>query len=102
VQAGFVRIVSNPAFSPRAVSPAEAIDALRITVGHPGHQFWSDDISLPDALGSLGTRIMGHQQVTDAYLLALAMHHHGKLVTLDKRIAEWLEGSGGRAHVEVI
>jgi predicted nucleic acid-binding protein len=40
----------------------------------------------------------GHQQITDAYLLALAIHHRGKLATLDQGIRAWGAGSG----VEVI
>jgi predicted nucleic acid-binding protein len=47
--------------------------------------------------------LTGHQQVTDFYLLALAIHHGGKLVTLDKRLIEALpEGSTEREHLEVI
>jgi uncharacterized protein len=87
VQAGFVRIVSNPAFSPRAVSPLEAVGALQITVGHPTHQFWPDSISLPDAVEMLHGPVKGHQQITDAYLVALAVKNRGKLATLDRGIA---------------
>ena len=98
VQAGFVRIVSNPAFSPRAVSPKEALDSLAANTQHPGHQFWPDDISLAEGLMSLQGRIVGHQQITDAYLLALAIHHRGKLATLDRGIAAW----GSASAVELI
>ena len=31
-------------------------------------------------------RLQGHQQVTDIYLLALAVAHGGRLVTFDQRI----------------
>ena len=41
---------------------------------------------------------MGHQQITDAYLLALAMNHRSKLATLDKGIRAW----GIEAAIEVI
>jgi uncharacterized protein len=87
VQTAFVRIVSNPSFSPRFVSPREAIEALNGSIQHPRHQFWADDLSAPEALGMLIGHIAGHQQVTDAYLVALAVKHGGKLATLDKRIA---------------
>jgi hypothetical protein len=80
----------------------EALNALRITARHPAHQFWADDISVPDAFGNLGNQISGHQQVTDAYLLALAIHHGGKLVTMDKRMAELAEGRTGRSNFELI
>jgi len=98
VEAGFVRILSNPSFSARAVSPKEAIDALRLNTQHPAHQFWPDDIALAGALANLQHRVVGHQQITDAYLLALAIHHRGKLATLDKGIREW----GNKEAVEVI
>jgi toxin-antitoxin system PIN domain toxin len=98
VQASFVRIVSNPAFSPRAVSPKEALDSLAANTRHPGHQFWPDDIAVAEGLMSLRSRIVGHQQITDAYLLALATHHRGKLATLDKGILAW----GSESAVELI
>jgi len=31
-------------------------------------------------------RLLGHRQVTDAYLLALAVRQQGRLVTFDQRI----------------
>ena len=49
VQAGFVRILSNPAFSVHAVTPKEALEALEITTEHPGHQFWSDELGVAEA-----------------------------------------------------
>jgi uncharacterized protein len=90
VQAGFVRVVSNPAFSAHAVSPKEAIDALSTSIKPSTHQFWPDEISLPEVWRILGAggRVTGHQQVTDAYLVALAIQHRGKLATLDARIAQ--------------
>jgi hypothetical protein len=50
----------------------------------PGHHFWSEDVSIlqmlePDA-------IVTHAQITDVYLLGLAVHKRGKLATLDQRI----------------
>jgi predicted nucleic acid-binding protein len=43
-------------------------------------------------------RLTGHQQVSDAYLVALAVRHGGKLATFDARIAQLV----GTAAVEVI
>jgi hypothetical protein len=103
VEAGFVRILSNPAFSPHAVSPKEALEALRTNVKHPAHQFWPDDIPLAAALDRFGDRLAGHRQITDLYLLALAIQHRGKLATLDRRLLAVLgEGSDAVAHVELI
>jgi uncharacterized protein len=101
VEAGFVRILSNPAFSPRAVTAAEAIRALTVNVKHPAHQFWPDDVSVADGLSELQTRITGHLRVTDAYLLALAIRNKGKLATLDKGVLALAEPPA-RPHVELI
>ena len=86
-QGAFVRIVSNPAFSSDAVSPLEALTLLTTNLNHPRHQFWADNISLRDAVRQFEERLVGHQQITDAYLLGLAIHRKGKLATLDQSIA---------------
>ena len=89
-ETAFVRILSNPAFSSDALTPADAIALLQSNLTHPAHQFWPDDIGLLDAIASCAPRIVSHQQVTDAYLLGLALHRKGKLVTLDSSIASLL------------
>lgn len=45
-------------------------------------------IPLGEAMGRLSRRLTGHQQVTDAYLIALATHNDGKLVTLDAKLVQ--------------
>jgi len=82
-ECAFVRIVSNPAFSQDALTPREALGILEANSKHPAHRFWPDDISFPEAGRDFAQRLTGHQQVTDAYLLGLAMHHRAKLATLD-------------------
>lgn len=102
-EAAFVRITSNPAFSPDAVSPQDAIDVLEDLTSSPGHQFWKDDLTYKQALSTFGGRILGHQQVTDAYLLGLAIHRKGKLVTLDHSIVGMLGADEvGRAHLDLL
>jgi hypothetical protein len=68
VEAGFVRVGSSPFFSPRAVSPKEALDVLASNTRHPTHQFWPDDISLAEGLVNLQSRIVGHQVATHIFL----------------------------------
>jgi len=97
-QSAFVRILSNPAFSVDALTPANALRVLESNLDSPTHQFWPDSISVPDALKNVEGRLTGHRQTTDAYLLGLAMHHRGKLATLDKGIRAW----GIEEAVEVI
>lgn len=50
----------------------------------PGYVFWSDDISYSEV--SLET-LLGPNQVTDAYLVALARSKGGKLATFDQALA---------------
>src|SRR5690242_1005480 len=89
-QTGFVRIVSNPAFSSDAVSPEEAVSVLAANLQHRSHQFWADGIGIEEATQAFRHRVVGHQQITDAYLLGLAAHHKGKLATLDRSVAALL------------
>lgn len=92
-QAAFVRIISNPGFSPNALTTADAFQLLDSNLKHPGHTFWPDNIGLLEATRTLQSQIAGHQQVADAYLLGLAMHRKGRLATLDKGILA-LSGKG--------
>ena len=85
-QAAFVRIISNPAFSRDAVTPQEAMKILGANVKHTSHRFWADEISFVQAAAPFAQRLEGHQQVTDAYLLGLAMHKRGRLATMDRGI----------------
>jgi predicted nucleic acid-binding protein len=55
-------------------------------VNDSGHQFWPDDISLLDERRIHPDRLLTSGQVTDSYLLALAVAHGGKLATLDRRL----------------
>ena len=88
-QCGFVRISSNPAIIREAVTPRQAMDHLGQIIQQKGHVFWPDDIGLLDAL--MPTQLLvGHRQVTDAYLLGLALRRKGRLVTLDAGLAALL------------
>ena len=85
-QTAFVRILANPAFSPHALTPADALALLQSNLGHPAHRFWPDELSFAEALKPLAQRLAGHQQVTDAYLLGLVIHKKGTLVTMDRGV----------------
>ncbi len=86
-QCGFVRTSSNEKFISEAVSPQDALALLREVVAHRHHRFWPDDIGLAQAPTDL---LVGHRQVTDAYLLGLAIRNQGRLVTLDTEVASLL------------
>lgn len=84
-QTGFVRISSNPKFTPDAVSPKEALGLLQRISALPEHEFWPDDLRLADVIDECDY-IVGHRQITDAYLLALARTRSAILATLDRGV----------------
>jgi hypothetical protein len=96
---GFIRVASHPNYPNRPGDVTAVLDTLRRLCETPGHHFWSEDISIlrilePDA-------IITHAQITDVYLLGLAVHKKGKLATLDQRIP--VEAvRGGRKALELI
>jgi len=51
---------------------------------HPGHQFWGENFSY---LELDSTRITGHRQITDSWLVHLARSHSARLATLDEGLA---------------
>jgi toxin-antitoxin system PIN domain toxin len=102
-QAGFLRVVSNPAFSPRGVSPRDALEVLQGSLQHRAHRFWTEDIGVGEAVGRFGRRLLGHQQITDAYLLGLAIHKGGRVATLDSGIGSLLqEGSVAKKAIVLL
>jgi toxin-antitoxin system PIN domain toxin len=100
-QLGFVRIVSNPAFSRDALTPAAAVTLLAENLAQPGHHFWAESLQVPAALAELRPRLQGHQQVTDAYCLALAGLRNGVLASFDRGLRT-LAGENFASVVEVV
>lgn len=82
---GFVRVISQPRY-PSPVSPAEAIGRLARATRSPHHEFWPCGVSLLDDRVVDRSRLHSPRQVTDAYLLALAIAHGGRLVTFDRSV----------------
>ena len=90
-QLGFVRIVSHPAFSRDALSPAAAVALLAENLAHPAHEFWTDGLQVPSAVTGVAQGLQGHRQVTDAYLASLAATRADSiLATLDEGLARSL------------
>lgn len=84
-QNGFVRIISQPRY-PNPITSAEAIELLGRATSTEHHAFWSCQVSLLDARLVDRSRIYGPLHLTDAYLLALATAHDGRLVTFDRNV----------------
>lgn len=84
---GVVRVMSNPGYSQHArFTPGDLIGRLRQFTEKTRHEFWPDDISLHDASTFSADHIHTSRQLTDLYLLGLAVKHHGRLVTFDQGI----------------
>jgi predicted nucleic acid-binding protein len=82
-QLGFIRLSSNPHVIPHAVTPMDAVQMLQRYVALPQHLFWEDSLGCAHERLEW-TRLQGHKQVTDAYLLALAASRGEKLATFDR------------------
>jgi toxin-antitoxin system PIN domain toxin len=81
----FIRILSDPGHGAAFFVPRLA-EHLNRFCRDPHHEFWPDTISiLDDALFNLPL-LRGHRQLTDVYLLGLAVTHGGRLVTFDQSI----------------
>jgi hypothetical protein len=69
----------------RAVQRTEdALTLLRGFANHPRHRFWPDAI---DYLQVNWAGVLGHKQVTDAYLASLTRSNGGRLATFDQGLA---------------
>jgi len=102
-EAAFVRILGNPRFSPSSVSPRQTLLALEAHLSEPAHLFWPDDIPVAECVAPLRQRLRGHRQITDAYLLGLAIRKRGTLATFDQGLMSLLAGDDPkRAHIAVI
>jgi Predicted nucleic acid-binding protein, contains PIN domain len=63
------------------VDAASALEVLRSVTGHRRHEFWPDDVPFS---ADMLRGVIGHRQVTDAYLANQARRRGGKIATLDK------------------
>lgn len=100
-QNGFVRVVSQPRY-PSPVPVAAAIERLARATGGEHHAFWPCDVSLLDTRRIDRSRLHGPRQVTDAYLLALAVARGGRFVTFDTAIPLRAVAGALRHHLVVV
>lgn len=87
VENGVVRVLNLPSYGRRGpLGLARVRSQLQRACSELDHAFWPDDVSLRDETLFNFDRLHGHNQVTDGYLLALAVRHGGSLVTFDRAI----------------
>ena len=100
-QHGFLRIISQSSYV-GSVPLAQALQALSLWTASVSHEFWPDDLTILDPTLFDHTRLLGHKQITDVYLLALAVKHGGRFVTLDRRVTLSAVRGAGAEHLVVV
>jgi toxin-antitoxin system PIN domain toxin len=98
-EAGLLRISTNPRIGRLTVDEATAM--LATLTRSPGYRYWPITTGWADLTTPFRARVFGHQQITDAYLLGLAVRRNGVLVTLDKAI-QFIAGPQYNKHVLVL
>lgn len=100
-QSGVIRIMGGRWYGPTRLAPDASGSRLRSMMEGTSHSFVPDDASLldPDVvnLSLVGTG----GDVTDAYLLRLAVAHHVSLATMDGRL-NTAAVTNGDQHLYVI
>lgn len=98
---GVMRIVGHARYPGTPGSPAAIAPIVAQLRTLPGHVFWPDDISLVGTEHVDAAQILTSAQVTDSYLLALAVAHGGRLATFDRRLSPKAV-NGGKAALHLI
>jgi uncharacterized protein len=99
-QSGFVRVMSQPALAQPGRTLADLAEVLAQNVAHPAHRLVALDFSFSDVQACCTGGVVGHRQVTDAYLLTAAVRARMKLLTFDSGVSALLASDAERkAHV---
>ncbi len=98
VENGVIRVLNLPGYGKSGPAGFETVsNKLQQICADLDHEFWPDNVSLRDSGLVNWSRVLGHNQITDVYLLALAFAHQGCLVTLDHRVAlSTVHGAGSK------
>lgn len=100
-QNGCIRTMSQPGY-PNAVPPAVVAARLAEATATEHHVFWPDAVSLLEPGCIAWNAVLGARQVTDVYLLALAVRQGGRLLTLDRAVALKAVPGAKARHLVVI
>lgn len=85
-QNGCIRVMSHASY-PNSVPVRAVVERLAEAAADPLHEFWPDALTLLDPAIADASRIHGPRQLTDLYLLALAVRNNGRFVSFDQSIA---------------
>jgi len=102
-QSGFVRVMNQPALAKPVRTMAELAEALGQNLVHPAHELLPLDFDFTEVLARCSGGVVGHRQLTDAYLLTAAMRAGMKLLTFDSGVGSLLASDAERAaHIELL
>ncbi len=99
VQNGFLRIFGSRKYPGGPGTPQAARPLLSGLLAMPGHQFWPDDLSLTAA--SVFPTLPASDDLSDLYLLGLAVKHQGRFATFDQRIDASLIPNGSASYYRI-
>ena len=98
---GVVRILSNPNYPGRMTTIGDAVTRLGSFRESGHHTFWPDSASICDE-AFRPAHVQGYRQLTDIYLLALAVRNDGRLATFDRGIPLSSVSGAGADHLALI
>jgi toxin-antitoxin system PIN domain toxin len=102
-QSAFVRIVSQAAFSGQALAISDVAELLLRNTAHPQHRLLPLDFGFEQVMATCTGGLHGHRQITDAWLMTLAVRNQARLLTFDTGLAQLLATEAERgAHVSVL
>jgi toxin-antitoxin system PIN domain toxin len=99
---GFLRVLGNPARGGEITRVPELVLRLKKFCASGHHQFWPDSISLCDERLFQVSLVRGHKQLTDIYLLGLAVKRGGRFVTFDRTVQLGAVKGARRESLDVV
>ncbi len=90
VRVSLQRSFVGDALGGRLPSAAVAFELISGLLEHGAHRFLDLDFGFDRVIATCTGGIVGHRQITDAYLLTLAVHQNAKLLSFDRRIGALL------------
>lgn len=98
-EAGFLRVITRHHLGDRSME--EGTKILSQWAQHRGCRYWPLTVAWEEVVAPIRSRIFGHQQITDAWLLGLAIRERGVLVSFDRAL-RYLAGDDFSRHLLVL
>ena len=82
-----LQFLGNPHYPNSSGGRVVVMSLRQELLAHPTHVFWPDALSWEAAGVFKAEALLHHRQITNTYLLALAVHHQRRLVSFDRRLS---------------